>query len=77
MRGLPGRLIDSNYSKTALPQIQEMAASGFSIRQLYLRLASGRGHLQLIGTPQEIVDQMEEWFENEACDGFNMMPPCF
>ena len=69
-------ITDSNYSKTALHQIQEMAASGFSIRQLYLRLASGRGHLQLIGTPEEIVDQMEEWFENEACDGFNVMPPC-
>ena len=53
-----------------------MAASGFSIRQLYLRLASGRGHLQLIGTPEEIVDQMEKWFENEAFDGFNVMPPC-
>ena len=68
-------ITNSNYSKTALRQIQEMAASGFSIRQLYLRLASGRGHLQLIGTPEEIVDQMEEWFENEACDGFNVMPP--
>jgi alkanesulfonate monooxygenase len=69
-------ITDSNYSKTALHQIQEMAASGLSIRQLYLRLASGRGHLQLVGTARDIVDHMEEWFKNEACDGFNVMPPC-
>jgi len=67
---------DSNYSKTALNQIREMAKSGLSIRQLYLRLASGRGHLQLIGTAAEIVDQMEEWFLKGGCDGFNVMPPC-
>jgi alkanesulfonate monooxygenase SsuD/methylene tetrahydromethanopterin reductase-like flavin-dependent oxidoreductase (luciferase family) len=53
-----------------------MARSGLTIKQLYLRLASGRGHLQLIGTAQDIADQMEEWFVKEGCDGFNVMPPC-
>lgn len=67
---------DSNYSKTALKQIREMAQSGLTVRQLYLRLASGRGHFQLIGTAEEIADQMEEWFLKQACDGFNVMPPC-
>jgi FMN-dependent oxidoreductase (nitrilotriacetate monooxygenase family) len=69
-------IADSNYSKTALHQIQTMARSGLTIRQLYLRLASGRGHLQIIGTAQDIADQMEEWFLKEGCDGFNVMPPC-
>jgi FMN-dependent oxidoreductase (nitrilotriacetate monooxygenase family) len=65
-----------NYSKTALGHAQEMAASGLTIKQLYLRLACGRGHLQVIGTAQGVADQMEAWFRNEACDGFNILPPC-
>jgi len=29
----------------------------------------------LIGTPEEIVDQMETWFNEGVADGFNLMPP--
>jgi N-acetyl-S-(2-succino)cysteine monooxygenase len=46
-----------------------------SIRQLYLRIAGARGHWQLIGTPEQIVDQMEAWYDHDAADGFNIMPP--
>jgi len=31
--------------------------------------------LEIIGTPKSIVDQMQEWFESGACDGFNIMFP--
>ena len=55
---------------TALAQGENL-----SIRQLYLRIAGGRGHFSLIGTPQHIADQMQLWFESEAADGFNIMPP--
>jgi alkanesulfonate monooxygenase SsuD/methylene tetrahydromethanopterin reductase-like flavin-dependent oxidoreductase (luciferase family) len=27
-----------------------------------------------IGTASDIADIMQEWFESEACDGFNVMP---
>jgi hypothetical protein len=27
------------------------------------------------GSPQQIADHMEDWFRDEACDGFNIMPP--
>jgi FMN-dependent oxidoreductase (nitrilotriacetate monooxygenase family) len=47
----------------------------FSIRQLYEYVASARGHWTLIGTPEQVVDQLQEWFENEAADGFNVLPP--
>ena len=26
-----------------------------------------------VGTPASIADQMEEWLETRACDGFNVM----
>jgi len=46
-----------------------------TVRQLYLRIAGARGHWQLVGTPVQIADQMEERFVNYGADGFNIMPP--
>ena len=31
----------------------------------------------LIGTPENVVDTMQEWFESKACDGFNLIPALF
>ncbi len=47
----------------------------FTVRQLYEYLAGARGHWVVVGTPQTIADRMQEWFENGAADGFNVMPP--
>ncbi|MBD1552623.1 LLM class flavin-dependent oxidoreductase [Pseudomonas typographi] len=49
-------------------------AEGLSIRQLYLRMATARGHWVVIGEPGEVADQLEHWFRSEAADGFNVMP---
>ncbi|HVI91374.1 MAG TPA: NtaA/DmoA family FMN-dependent monooxygenase, partial [Dongiaceae bacterium] len=46
-----------------------------TIRQLYLRVAGARGHWQLIGTAEQIADQLEERFLGYGADGFNVMPP--
>lgn len=63
-----------NRSRQAL--IYDLArAKGLSIRELYKQVAGARGHWTIIGTPQQIADQLQEWFENEAADGFNIMPP--
>ena len=47
----------------------------FSIRQLYQWVASARGHFTVVGTPVQIADTLQDWFENEAADGFNILPP--
>ena len=44
-----------------------------TIRQLYQEVA-GMGGFCLIGTPTDIADAMQDWFENNACDGFNITP---
>ena len=44
-----------------------------TIRELYQEVA-GMGGFCLIGTAASIADVMQEWFENEACDGFNITP---
>ncbi|MGI0492483.1 LLM class flavin-dependent oxidoreductase [Alkalinema pantanalense CENA528] len=46
-----------------------------TIRQLYEAIAGARGHWQVVGTPEQIADKLEEWFRNDAADGFNIMPP--
>jgi alkanesulfonate monooxygenase SsuD/methylene tetrahydromethanopterin reductase-like flavin-dependent oxidoreductase (luciferase family) len=46
-----------------------------TIRQLIERLAGGRGHRVLAGTPTQIADEIEYWFTEGAADGFNVMPP--
>jgi len=46
-----------------------------TIRQLYERSAGGRCHLTVVGTAAQVADQIQLWFENEAADGFNLMPP--
>jgi alkanesulfonate monooxygenase SsuD/methylene tetrahydromethanopterin reductase-like flavin-dependent oxidoreductase (luciferase family) len=43
-----------------------------TIRELYLR--SGITGSAKIGTPADIADVMQEWFEGAACDGFNVTP---
>jgi alkanesulfonate monooxygenase len=47
----------------------------FTIRDLYLWVAGARGHWTLIGTASQIADELQSWFEGEAADGFNLMPP--
>jgi alkanesulfonate monooxygenase SsuD/methylene tetrahydromethanopterin reductase-like flavin-dependent oxidoreductase (luciferase family) len=46
-----------------------------TIRQLYERIAGGRGHFTVVGTAEQVADQMQEWFEQGAADGFNFMSP--
>ena len=47
----------------------------FTIRQLYQWVASARGHFTIVGTASRIADTLQEWCENEAADGFNILPP--
>ena len=56
-------------------QVLEVARrDNLSIRQLYLRLAGGN---PVIGTPEDIADTFEAWFQGRACDGFNVFFPYF
>ncbi|QKZ07386.1 LLM class flavin-dependent oxidoreductase [Pseudomonas eucalypticola] len=46
-----------------------------SLAELGRKIAGGRGHYSLIGTPVQIADQLQEWFEQGAADGFNVLVP--
>ena len=51
------------------------ARDKLTIRQLYEKIAGGRGHLTIQGSPTQIADQLEDWFTTGAADGFNFLPP--
>lgn len=46
-----------------------------SLAELGRKIAGGRGHYSLIGTPVQIADQLQAWFEQGAADGFNVLVP--
>src|SRR5215469_434535 len=46
-----------------------------TLRQLLGYLAGARGHFVTAGTPEQIAALIEDWFNDGAADGFNIMPP--
>ncbi len=55
---------------------EKLARRGnLTIRQLYEKVATGRGHWTVVGTPKTIADQLEHWFNTGAADGFNILSP--
>jgi alkanesulfonate monooxygenase SsuD/methylene tetrahydromethanopterin reductase-like flavin-dependent oxidoreductase (luciferase family) len=46
-----------------------------TLQQLLGYLAGARGHYVMAGTPEQVVDLVEDWFTDGAADGFNIMPP--
>lgn len=45
-----------------------------TLRQLLRRLSGGGGHRIVVGTPEQVADDVERWFRSGAADGFNLMP---
>lgn len=69
-------LDEINGNKSRFQLVADLAKRDkLTIRQLIHRLAGGRGHRTFAGTAIQVADQLEEWFTNEASDGFNVMPP--
>lgn len=67
---------DINGNKSRFTLVAELARrDGLTLRELIARLGGGRGHRVFAGTPEQIADEIEEWFTEGAADGFNIMPP--
>ena len=41
---------------------------------LLRKLSGGAGHRIVVGTPEQVADDVETWFRSGAADGFNVMP---
>ncbi|HSN37015.1 MAG TPA: LLM class flavin-dependent oxidoreductase [Arthrobacter sp.] len=77
-RQLPADLPDEDSiegAKSRYTLIVELARrEQLTVRQLIGRLGGGRGHRTFSGTPDQVADAIQLWFENGAADGFNIMP---
>ncbi|WP_248926852.1 LLM class flavin-dependent oxidoreductase [Paenibacillus hamazuiensis] len=70
---IPLAEVRGHKSRTHL--IAELAQrENLTLRELLRRLAGGRGHRTVAGTPRQIADMLEQWHAEGAADGFNIMP---
>ena len=46
-----------------------------TLLQTALRATAAKSHLLAIGTAEDVADQMQQWFEGGAADGFNLLLP--
>jgi alkanesulfonate monooxygenase len=78
---LDGPPPEPNYADAERGRLKVMVdlakRENLSIRQLYKRVIGQRAHRTICGTPADIADGLQEWFEAGACDGFNVLPLTF
>lgn len=69
-------LDSGNGIQSRIEIIQEHAKKhSLTLDDVMKSVAGARGHHIIVGTPEKIADNMEEWFARGAADGFNVMPP--
>lgn len=67
--------LPANASVSRPRLFTEMAlAEGLTVRQLAQRVAMGLGHRVLVGTADDIANDLASWFEAGAADGFIVLP---
>lgn len=74
---VPDELIpsDTNASKSGLKIMVDMIRhERLTIRQMYLRYAGARGQRTIVGTPEQIANDMASWYRAHAVDGFLIQP---
>jgi alkanesulfonate monooxygenase SsuD/methylene tetrahydromethanopterin reductase-like flavin-dependent oxidoreductase (luciferase family) len=67
--------LPANANHTMFQGTVNLARRGnLTVRQLLRALGGGVGHRIIVGTPEQIADDIEAWFRAGAADGFNLMP---
>jgi FMN-dependent oxidoreductase (nitrilotriacetate monooxygenase family) len=65
-----GRNSQQSASQRILDQVR---AENLTLRQIAQRLSTPRG--DFVGSPEQVADRLQHWFENEAADGFVVFEP--
>ncbi|MGY8678607.1 LLM class flavin-dependent oxidoreductase [Bradyrhizobium sp. UFLA05-153] len=75
---VPDTLPQTNFIQSRQKVLLELAArKKFTWRQLIRLVSDSRGHLMVVGTPDEVANAMVDTFDQRAADGFNVMPSTF
>lgn len=68
----------SNSIASRQQLLRELAErENLTVLQLARRIAGARGHLQIVGTPEQVAAEMIRWYEAGGADGFMLLPPTF
>jgi alkanesulfonate monooxygenase SsuD/methylene tetrahydromethanopterin reductase-like flavin-dependent oxidoreductase (luciferase family) len=71
----PPQLLDSAPKTSFGATIYELAArTPTTFRAVARQIQALPGGLDFTGTPEQMADLMQEWFNAGACDGFTVMP---
>jgi FMN-dependent oxidoreductase (nitrilotriacetate monooxygenase family) len=54
--------------------VEAAKREGLTLREVLIRSSGSNAHFAPIGSVQDVCDQLQQWFEEGACDGFNFMP---
>lgn len=72
---VPEALPQTNFIQSRQKLLLDLAVrQKFTWRQLIRMASDSRGHLMVVGTPDEIASAMVDTFDQRAADGFNVMP---
>ncbi|MER8369895.1 LLM class flavin-dependent oxidoreductase [Mesorhizobium sp. M1378] len=72
---VPEALPQTNFIQSRQKLLLDLAArEKFTWRQLIRLVSDSRGHRLVVGTPDKIADTMVDVFDQNAADGFNVLP---
>ena len=54
--------------------VEAAKREGLTLREVLIRSSGSNAHFAAIGTVGDVADQLQHWFEDGACDGFNFLP---
>ena len=74
---IPDIALPDSYHSFARVMLAKARRENMTLRDLYNLTAAARGHWVLCGSAESIADTLQQWFEEHAADGFNVMPPYF
>jgi FMN-dependent oxidoreductase (nitrilotriacetate monooxygenase family) len=57
--------------------LQGTKAHGLTLGEAAKRFATSELAPQIVGTPKSVADQLQDYFESQACDGFILTPTVF
>jgi FMN-dependent oxidoreductase (nitrilotriacetate monooxygenase family) len=74
---IPDIALPDSYHSFARVMLAKARRENMTLRDLYNLTAAARGHWMLCGSAESIADTLQQWFDEHAADGFNVMPPYF
>jgi FMN-dependent oxidoreductase (nitrilotriacetate monooxygenase family) len=74
---IPDIALPDSYHSFAKVMLAKARRENMTLRDIYNLTAAARGHWVLCGSAESIADTLQQWFDEHAADGFNVMPPYF